>query len=369
MQNSHSIPESPREAGYYMPAEWTPHESCWLAWPSAANLWEENLKPAQDEFTALCKAIVDLDPVTQKTRGESLHVLVPTLDAEKDARFALQGLPVQFHSIPFGDIWLRDIAPLFLKNKKPELGLATVRFAFNGWGEKYILPFDDQVSSQIAKTANELTSVGVPQFSFPWVLEGGSIELDGEGTCLTSKQCLLNPNRHPGKQSAHISQKEIENQLAASLSVNKVLWLNEGLLNDHTDGHIDTIARFVAPGKVVCMKAVNPESDPNHSVYEEIARDLASFSDAKGRTIEVIRIPSPGAILNEEGEVMAASYLNFYIANTTVVVPTYGSDQDENAVKAIAALFPTRKTVGLSAYAILSGGGAFHCISQQQPRK
>ena len=347
-------PTSPEKEGFFQPAEWTEHSSCWLAWPSHGELWQEALEPAQTEFTALCQAIVNLDPATKKARGESLHILVPTEAARAAAEKALAELPVQFHSIPFGDIWLRDTAPLFLTNAQGKV--ASVKFKFNGWGGKYDLPHDDQVSTQIEKQAD------VPHFSFPWILEGGSVEVDGEGTCLTSEQCLLNPNRN-----AKMSKAEVEKGLFEALGVSKVLWIKEGLLNDHTDGHIDTIARFVAPGVVACMKA-SSKDDPNYEVMEQIARELESFTDAKGRKLKVVKIPSPGKILSPDERIMPASYLNFYIANSTVVVPTYESEFDESAVKEIAKIFPTRQTIGLSAIAILNGGGAFHCITQQQPK-
>jgi agmatine deiminase len=336
---------TPQSSGFFQPAEWAHHQSCWLAWPSHGDLWKEELEPAQAEFTSLCKAIA---------LGEELNILVPDETAEKAARSALKGLPVRFYPIPFGDIWLRDTAPIFLIG--PENRIATVRFQFNGWGEKYVLDHDDQVSRKIAQIAE------LPEFSFPWVLEGGSVDVDGEGTCLTSRQCLLNPNRNP-----KMSQIEIEKGLFEALGVEKILWLKDGLINDHTDGHIDTIARFVAPGVVVCMKASDPQTDPHHEILEEIARDLEGFTDAKGRKLKVVRITSPGKILNEDGKVMPASYVNFYIGNSSVVVPTYGVSQDEVAVKEIAALFPGRKTIGSPAISILNGGGAFHCITQQQP--
>ncbi len=347
---------TPRNEGFYQPAEWEAHQSCWLAWPSHSNLWKEDLSAAQEEFVELCRSIADLDSETGKARGESLEILVPDESAKKSAERALAGLPVRLHSIPFGDIWLRDTAPIFLVNSKGHIGL--VRFRFNGWGGKYNLPFDDQVSERIAAAAD------VPAFSFPWILEGGSVDVDGEGTCLTSRQCLLNPNRN-----SQMSQAEVEAGLCEALGVEKVLWVNEGLVNDHTDGHIDTIARFVAPGVVACMKGTSPSEDSNYEILEEIAKDLESSIDAKGRKLKVVRIPSPGKVLTDDGKIMPASYLNFYIGNSTVVVPTYGTPFDTQAVKAIAELFPGRKTIGSSAIAILNGGGAFHCITQQQPLK
>lgn len=185
--------------------------------------------------------------------------------------------------------------------------------------------------------------------------------MDGEGTGLTTRQCLLNPNRNPG-----MSQEKIEQAIAEALGVEKLLWLGDGLLNDHTDGHIDTIVRFVAAGRVICMESSGPE-DPNHVVLQTIARDLAVFRDARGRRLDVERVPSPGFVPNESGEPMPASYVNFYIGNNAVVVPVYGVPSDAEAVEQIARCFPGRTTVGVNARELLEGGGAFHCISQQQP--
>ncbi|HEY9837966.1 MAG TPA: agmatine deiminase family protein, partial [Vampirovibrionales bacterium] len=240
---------------------------------------------------------------------------------------------------------------------EPDGNLATVRFNFNGWGEKYILPGDAQVAKNISDRLN------LPSHHFPVTLEGGAIEVDGEGTCLTTRQCLLNPNRNP-----QLTQSELEEILHAAFGVSKVLWLNQGLLNDHTDGHIDTIARFIAPGVVLCMEPRDTD-DPNAAVLTEIAQNLSEMTDAKGRLLQVIRIPSPGKIVDDKGEIVPASYANFYIGNTTVVVPTYGAKSDQEAVEAIAKLFPSRRTIGRSAKAILLGGGAFHCITQQQPTR
>lgn len=332
---------TPLAAGFFQPAEWEPHQSCWLAWPSHENLWQENLPFAQAEFAALCHAI-----------SEPLNILIPTPQAREAAAKALDGLTVRYHSIPFGDIWLRDTAPIFLKNSEGRL--AAVRFGFNGWGEKYVLPHDSEVSSQIAKATESRGAV--VHFEFPWILEGGSVDVDGQGNCLTTRQCLLNPNRNPS-----LSLQEIEHGLREALGVKRVLWLNDGLLNDHTDGHIDTIARFIAPGTVTCMEAENT-SDPNYKVMKQIAADLRAMD------LKVISLPSPGAIRNEDEEIMPASYTNFYIANSSVVVPTYGSPNDQVAVDILSKCFPGRKVVGLSAKAILSGGGAFHCITQQQPK-
>jgi agmatine deiminase len=337
-----------------MPAEWEPHDAVWLAWPSAADLWQENLPAAQAEFVAFCEAIADIDPVSGQARGEKLEILVPTVHAKEQAQQRLGHLPIRLHLLPFGDIWLRDIAPLFLLSRQDEL--ATLALKFNGWGEKYVLPYDNEVAGRIADAA------GVKQFSLPWVCEGGSLEFDGEGTCLTSRQCLLNTNRNPG-----LSEPQINDLLDKEFGIQKVIWLQDGLINDHTDGHIDTIARFVGPAHIAIHEAMDPQ-DPNSEILEAIEADLLDATDAKGRRVQLTRIPSPGMIMDDEDNLMPASYLNFYIGNSTVIVPTYGSRWDKSAVEIIATCFPNRKTVGLSARAILSGGGAFHCISQQQPR-
>jgi len=343
---------SPRATGFRFPAEWDPHRAVWAAWPGDPSLWRHHLGLARKEFAAMCRAIVDLPEGGGSPRGESLEVLVRGAAEEAVAAEALEGLPVRFHRIPFGDIWLRDTAPLFARGENGEV--ASLCFRFNGWGGKYPFEEDMVLARAIAQAA------GLDSFDVPMVLEGGAVEVDGEGTLLTTRQCLLNPNRNPS-----MSQEEIESGLIEALGVERVLWLGEGLVNDHTDGHVDTLARFVAPGRVLCMEA-RDAADPNRRALEAVASDLEGFRDALGRPLEVVRVPSPGLIEDEDGNPMPASYVNWLVANTTVIVPVYGSRWDDEAVATIAACFPERRTVGLSARAILSGGGAFHCITQQE---
>ncbi len=347
LQPSSARPGTPAAAGYRFPAEWAPHRACWLAWPSHEDLWEEGLPEVQRAFVELCRGIADGD--------EALEILVPDAEAERACRAALEdaGLKARLHRIPFGDIWMRDIAPLFVVDGKGELAAAS--FHFNGWGGKYVLEGDDAVSEAVAATR------GVRTFRADFVLEGGSVELDGEGTCLTTRQCLLNPNRNP-----HLDQAALEALLRDWLGVTSFIWLGDGLLNDHTDGHIDTIARFVAPGVVLAMEP-SGDDDPNREVLEAILRDLEAATDARGRRLTVRRVPSPGRVEGPDGEILAASYVNFYLANRSVVVPIYDRPQDAEALRVIGDLFPGRRVFGVDAREVLLGGGAFHCITQQEP--
>lgn len=337
---------TPKQLGFRQPAEWEQHAACWLAWPSHRDLWQEHLEAVQAEFANLCRAIA---------QSENLEILVPDEENERLARDRLRNLPVNIHRVPFGDIWMRDIAPIFTVTPD-RMQIAALNFEWNGWGQKYLLDGDDLVADRVIRISN------IQSFKFPWILEGGAVEVDGQGTCLTTRQCLLNSNRNP-----HMSQTEIEAGVCDALGVDKILWLDRGLRNDHTDGHIDTIARFIAPGVVMCMRSLDLQ-DPNTEVLSEIAARLRTFTDANGQKLEVIEIPSPGLVIDPEQDIMPASYLNFYIANDSVIVPTYGTVYDEKAVAAIAACFPNRQTIGLSAKHILLGGGAFHCITQQQPQ-
>lgn len=321
------------------PAEWAPHAALWTAWPSDPTLWGEDLEPARVEVAAMVRALA--------RGGETVKLLANGREAEMTAKLAL-GQNAEIVPARFGDIWLRDTGPIFTA-KNRALG-----FRFNGWGGKYVLDGDSEVAARVAYEA------GAALKAHDVILEGGAIEMDGEGTLLTTRQCLLNPNRNPGWDEA-----AAEAALKAALGVEKILWLDDGLLNDHTDGHIDNLARFVAPGRIVCQ-APRGADDPNAEVLDAIARALEAMTDAAGRKLDVIRIPSPGLVADEDGDPIPASHMNFVIGNGAVVVPIY-SDTGDDAVRALAPLFPGRDVVGLSANAILTGGGAFHCITQQQP--
>lgn len=328
-----------------IPAEWTPHRAMWVGWPSHADLWEDNLEPAQAEVEALVRALAG-------PGREQVKLMVGNDEALADAqaRFAdVAGVTVVAGR--FGDIWLRDTGPIF------GAGSASAQaFVFNGWGGKYDLPHDDEVADQIG----EQTGVALTRHDF--ILEGGAVDHDGEGTVLTTRQCVLNRNRNTGW-----TEETAEAAFAQALGAKKVLWLGDGLLNDHTDGHVDNLARFVAPGVVACPIAFGP-NDPNAEVYDEAAEALGAMTDAAGRQIKVLRIPSPGLILDEDERPVPASHMNFLIADGAVIVPTYGNDMAARlACEALAAVFADREIIPLPSIATLSGGGSFHCISQQEP--
>jgi agmatine deiminase len=323
-----------------IPPEWAPHKAIWTAWPSAADLWGEALDPARAEVAAMVHALAD------GGKGDRMLVLAHGREAEASAKLAL-GKSAEVLAAAFGDIWLRDTGPIFAPGGKAH------GFRFNGWGGKYVLAHDEEVSARVAL----LAKADYKRHDF--ILEGGAVEMDGEGTLLTTRQCLLNPNRNP-----HWTEAGAEVALKRALGVEKVLWLDEGLANDHTDGHIDNLARFVAPGRVVCQAPFGRD-DPNRDVLEEIALSLAAMKDARGRKLEVVRIPSPGLVEDEDGDAIPASHMNFIIGNAVVVVPIYNGAGDD-AVRALAPLFPDRKVVGLYSNAILTGGGSFHCITQQE---
>jgi agmatine deiminase len=329
-----------------VPAEWAAHRAMWLGFPSHADLWQEDLPAAQAEVAALARALAG-------PGAERVRLLTGSAEGEADARRMLGDVAgVEVVPGAFGDIWLRDTGPIFAKG--PE-GLQAQGFRFNGWGGKYELEHDDTVAGQIASAS------ATPLVRHDFILEGGAVDHDGEGTVLTTGQCVLNPNRNAGWDQA-----AAETALAGSLGARKVLWLSDGLQNDHTDGHVDNLARFVAPGVVACPVAWG-RGDPNADAYDDAARRLAGMTDAAGRKLQVMRIPSPGFVEGPEGGPIPASHMNFLIANRAVIVPLYEERPGEMAVEALKSLFPDRAVIGLPSLAILTGGGSFHCITQQEP--
>ena len=329
-----------------VPAEWAPHQTMWLGFPSHIELWEENLAPAQDECAALARALAG-------PGRERVRLLVAGDAGEAAARARLEGVAaVEFVRAQFGDIWVRDTGPIFHRCGERYRAAA---FRFNGWGGKYLLDGDETVSEQIAAAA------GAPRTDSDFVLEGGAVDHDGFGTVLTTEQCLLNPNRNAGW-----TRPVAEAALAQALGARRVLWLGEGLRHDHTDGHVDNLARFVAPGVAACPVAFGRD-DPNADAYDDAARRLASMRDARGAPLQVVRIPSPGRIAGPDGAAVPASHMNFVIANGAVVMPTYEDRASAYALDALASLFPEHEAIGLPSRALLTGGGSFHCVTQQEP--
>ncbi len=346
----------PRELGYRWPAEWEPHDATWLAWPHKEASWPGKFEPVPGVFVEMVRALVP---------GERVEILVGDAALEQDARRRLEagGVPlerVRFHRIPTDDAWIRDHGPIFLTaGPRAAAGaapLVAADWGYNAWGGKYP-PWeqDDVVPRRIAD------GLGIPCFSPGMILEGGSIDGDGEGTLLTTEACLLNPNRNP-----KLDRAAIEARLRDFLAVERILWLGDGIAGDDTDGHVDDLTRFVAPGVVVTVVEEDP-ADENYRVLQDNLARLRTMRDARGRPLEIVTLPMPAPVVHE-GQRLPASYANFYIANAAVLVPTFGCPSDERALATLERLFPGRRTVGIRANDLVWGLGAFHCLTQQQPR-
>lgn len=324
------------------PAEWAPHRGCITAWPEHEYAWEAALAAAQDEFAFFLEAFC-------AHAGEPMWLLCSANSAVRQRLGHLQP-QLRFVDLPYGDVWLRDTAPVWLTG-----GRRARRFRFNGWGGKYPYPHDSELAERIAGWA------GAECAEVPLVSEGGAFEVDGLGTCITTRACILNDNRNPG-----LTQPEAEACFAEWFGVRTVVWLDAGLAHDHTDGHVDNIARFVGGGQVLCM-APSGQQDPNREVLLSIQAQLREAM-VGGKPLEVLTLPSPGLIEGEDGMPMPASYMNFYIANGAVFVPSYGVDNDRIAQQVIGGQFPGRRVELVPSRAILSGGGSLHCVTQQMPK-
>ncbi len=354
---------------YRLPPEWAPHAATLVAWPAARDLWQDDLPAAQIEWGALCKAIT---AAPANGSPDKLFVVVRNELEADEARNRLSEVGVdpslqRFLFLDYGDIWLRDTAPLFAVAQRttagpqadlpdeealPEAIPLTLSFRFNGWGEKYQFPGDRLLAKNISHCLK------MDQLSFDLCTEGGALEWNDEGLLLTTESCLVDAKRNLG-----LSRADIERQLLSALQLERVIWLKRGLINDHTDGHIDTLVRF-APNKTIVLMVPKDRDDPQTERLLEIRESILKALDVLP-DYRLIELPSPGKILSSDGHIMPASYTNFYISNGAVAVPIYGSPHDEEATRIISECFPDRPTVGLSARAILTGGGAFHCITQQ----
>ncbi len=338
----------PATLGYRMPAEWEPHSATWLSWPRRETIsFPGSLDRVLPTFRKMVEALTD---------SEQVCINVCDVAHETEARAVLEGLRVDritFHHVPTNEPWCRDHGPIFL-TRQDQPQLAVVDWDYNAWGGKYP-PFalDEVVPTRIAEILD------LPVFYPRMILEGGSIEVNGSGSLLTSEGCLLNENRNPG-----LGREEIEERLRDYLGVTDILWLGQGTEGDDTDGHIDNLARFVDQRTVVTVV----ERDPARANYEPLQDNLRRLHDMKikGRSLEIIELPMPEQMVRED-LVLPASYANFYIANTVVLVPVYKQPNDKLVLETLTGLFPGRRVLGIDCRELIWGLGAFHCLTQQQP--
>ena len=326
-----------------MPAEWEKHSGTWISWPKDPNTFPADILPAVERaYVSMVRALI---------KGEEVHILVNDSKAERRVRGVLGNSEAVFHLIKTVDVWVRDYGPTYVKGGKG----AVVKWDFNAWGNKYDdLKPDSGAGEEIAaRSGMTVVRPGI-------VLEGGSIDVNGAGTLLTTEQCLLNPNRNPG-----VGRSKLEEILGANLGVSRVIWLGEGIEGDDTDGHVDDIARFVGPREVVA--AVEPDpSDTNHQALEENLRRLENSADQAGRQLRVLEIPMPPRMEARDGR-LPASHLNFYVGNEAVLVPTFGGESDRLAMECLEEVFPKRDVVGIDCRALVHGLGTLHCVTQQIP--
>jgi agmatine deiminase len=330
-------------APLHMPAEWEPHELTLMAWPSRAPLWGRELDRAKSDYAEVASAIAAHEPVVMFART-----------ADVDHARAACGAGVEVAAVELDDSWIRDTGPIFVRDDNGTLH--GVDFVFNGWGEKYT-PY--AADAELARRV--LQRLGVPRRDSPLVLEGGAVTVDGQGTLITTESVLLNPNRNPD-----LTREDIEAQLRCLLGAEKVIWLAAGLLEDRdTDGHVDNICQFIAPGRVLAQTVPDP-TNGNHERMAENLRRLHGARDARGRRLEVIELPYL-PYRSGTSPPVAVPYTNFYLANGAVIVPVTGCPDDARALEIIAAAHPERRVVPVPGATLARGGGGVHCITQQKP--
>jgi agmatine deiminase len=346
-------PETPVTLGYRMPAEWQPHHATWLAWPYNTTTWP-------DDLLAQVQAIF-LHLIAALHTHESVYVLVNDSAMADQVRQRcaarhLDASAIILAPFPTADAWLRDSGPIFLTAAAgAPTPVVITDWTFNAWGGKYPdLAVDTYLPAQIA------TWLHLRRFQPGIVLEGGSIDVNGRGSCLTTEQCLLNTNRNP-----HLQRTDIEHYLHDYLGVTHTIWLGQGILGDDTDGHVDDLARFVDPTTVVCAVEADPR-DPNYVILQDNYQRLQAATDQDGQPLRVVPLPMPG-VVGPTTDRLPASYANFYIANGVVLVPTYDHANDAVALATLQALFPTRQVLGIPCSPLVWGLGAIHCVTQQQP--
>ena len=348
------MPESPTpaELGFRMPAEWMPHRGTWLSWPHKEASWPGKFGPVPGIFARMVRALTEREEVHINVAGRAMEASVRSQVREAGANPD----KVFFHDNPTNDAWCRDHGPIFLeRHRDGRSEQAIVDWGYNAWGGKYPpYDLDDVVPTRIAG------ELGLPLFAPGIVMEGGSIDVNGRGTLLTTESCLLNPNRNPS-----LDRGEIERYLRAYLGVTKILWLGDGIVGDDTDGHVDDLTRFVDERTVVTAVEDDP-ADENYEPLQENLERLRGMTDQDGRPLRVVTLPMPRP-LEHDGQRLPASYANFYIANGLVLLPTYDPPRDEQAIATLGGLFPDRDIVGIDCTDLVWGLGAFHCVTQQWP--
>lgn len=343
---------TPKQLGYHFPPEFEPHIATWLSWPHKEASWPGKIDSI---YPSYCRFIREL------TKGEIVRINVVDEAMKSFATGHLQNAgvdlsKVEFFFHPTNDAWCRDHGPAFLVNRDAAQQKAVVDWGYNAWGNKYPpYDLDDVIPTSIAKHFN------LPVFHPGIVMEGGSVEFNGQGTVLTSRSCLLNPNRNP-----HLDQQQIEQYLCDYYGMEQVLWVDDGIIGDDTDGHIDDTVRFVNEDTVLTV-IEEDKADENYSILQHNLQQLKSMRLLSGKQLNIIELPMPAAVTWEEQR-LPASYANFYIANQSVIVPTFRCERDEKALSIIQDCFPDREVVGIDSTDIIWGLGSFHCLSQQEPR-
>jgi agmatine deiminase len=338
-----------KKPSYRMPAEWEPHSAIWLAWPYDEITFPDRVEKAEAAFVKIIGAI-------HKSEAAELLVLDEKMKERARGMLAASGIDmtrINFHLADYADVWLRDTGPIFVKDGSGRTVIT--KWVFNSWGNKFPELLKD---AAIPRMIGEWKDIDVEEPQI--IIEGGAIDVDGEGMCLTTEQCLLNGNRNPGRSKA-----EIEKYMADYLGVRKTVWLKEGLVNDHTDGHIDELARFVAPDRIVCAFEDDPD-DENFGILRDNYKTLTEATDLGDRPFDIVKLPMPH-VRYDDGRKAPVSYTNFYIGNTVVLAPTFNDENDKMALGILRDCFPGREVAGVDCSDIIYGGGAVHCMTQQQP--
>jgi len=342
--------DTPKQVGFAFPAEWAPHEATWLSWPHKEASWPGKIEAIYAPYCAFIKIVAEGEKVRININDEATKTFA-VAELEK-AGADLSNIEFYFH--PTNDAWCRDHGPAFLLNADGTQK-AVVDWGYNAWGGKYP-PFDldDVIPTKIAEHFN------LPLYTPDIVMEGGSVEFNGAGTILTTTACLLNENRNP-----HLNKEQIESYLRSFYGAEQILWLGDGIVGDDTDGHIDDITRFVNENTVLTVVESNP-LDENYLLLQENLEALKEMRLLNGEPLNIIELPMPSPVIHEDTR-LPASYANFYIANKSVVVPTFRDVNDPIALDIIQKAFPDRKVVGIDSTDIIWGLGSFHCLSQQEP--